>query len=285
MIARIANYIERSAKRSLKHAIQYFNSTSKQSKPIFVLGSQRSGTNMLMKLLDRIPCTRTYNEDNYHAFLKSPISEKMRLRPWPVILNLLKSPAKLTIFKSIKDSQLAIELLSTFPDSKIIWIYRDFKDVADSASKKWQGTAQRHIIRHIAEKGDDWNRWYCQNISKEDREFIKSRYHDKISELECAILKWYLRNRLFFQLNLQSNDHVLLINYSSLIQNPDKHLVLIQKFLNLKPIKKSYLDHLFDSSINKSINLSEVSPETLSAAKGLLNNLQNESEEQLQNRA
>ncbi len=72
----------------------------------FVFGCQRSGTKMMMRVLDRSPATRIYHENNALAF------EDFQLRSDGILRALvLANPAPAQIFKPICDSQAADSIL------------------------------------------------------------------------------------------------------------------------------------------------------------------------------
>ena len=75
---RIQNRIQRDIKRWRKHRKQNYHGQDQQI--LFICGVQRSGTNMLLKVFDNLPYTRTYNEDNPLAFTTKPMYNKMRIK-------------------------------------------------------------------------------------------------------------------------------------------------------------------------------------------------------------
>lgn len=79
----------------------------------FVFGCQRSGTKMLMRILDNSPETRIYHENHASAF------HDFQLRSNAVVRALAaSSPAPAQVFKPICDSQRADELLADFPHAR-----------------------------------------------------------------------------------------------------------------------------------------------------------------------
>lgn len=245
---RVTSKIDRNLYRLVKHAKQRINPPDKESKALFICGSQRSGTNMLSGVLDRSPLTRIYNEDHPLAF------QKYRLKRYPVIRSLVeKAPCHWVVFKSIMDSQNIRSLLDEFPNSKCIWIYRDYRDVAESAEKKWVN-AQRHIIRNIAIRDNDWDRWYTERLSIDRRQLIRSFYHEGMNETTAGALKWFLRNKLYFDMELSNiPDQVLLVSYNTLVTELKEQFDRIAKFLEI-PIDKTCYDHVHYRSIQKPLD-------------------------------
>lgn len=248
MIQRARRKVSRDLQRFIKHAKQHFVRSQQPSRPLFICGAQRSGTNMLQGVLNFSIQTRVYNEDHPKAFTK------YRLRDLKDLSNLIKkAPCKWVVFKCIMDSQHTEKLLDHFPESKCIWIYRDYRDVAESAARKW-GDAQRHIIRNIAERDNSWQRWYTETLSDERRELVRTVYHPEISELSAGALKWFLRNKLFFDMQLEKQqDRVLLLNYNRLVTSPREEFARISRFLAIAIPPETY-SHVHDRSLQKPLD-------------------------------
>lgn len=266
LIDRGIQKIKRDFNRSRKHLLQNFQTPIKDKQVLFIVGAQRSGTNMLLKLFDQIAWTRTYNEDNYLAF-----SKQLRLKDREQILPLLKGNAHCFVFKPILDLQLLPQLLADFPNAKAIWIFRHFHDVSNSAKRNWQ-TAQRHIIKHIATQENDFVRWYCENLQLSDRELIRSFYSEKLTEEEAGVLKWYLRNQFYFSLGINQRKDVLLLEYEELVKDPTKELKKIETFIDAS-IPDTAANHIFTSSIRKH-QFPTISQSIQNLAQGLHENLQ-----------
>ena len=113
----------------------------------FVFGCQRSGTKMVMRVLDRSPATRIYHENHATAF------HDFQLRSDTVVRSLVAiNPAPAQVFKPICDSQEADHLLERFPEAHGLWVYRHPDDVANSAFQKW-GAHQVELV-NAAVSGD-----------------------------------------------------------------------------------------------------------------------------------
>jgi len=232
-------------RRAIKHSKQHWATGPHRPRALFICGSQRSGTNMLQGVLNSSARTRVYNEDHPKAF------KKYRLKELGEISNLVnRAPCPWVVFKCIMDSQHTRQLLNQFPESKCIWIFRDYRDVAESAERKWMD-AQRHIIRNIAERDHTWDRWYTETLSDERRELVRRLYYPEMTELTAGAIKWYLRNQLFFDLKLQDcADRVLLVNYNRLVTNPNQEFDRVGRFLKLS-IPQSAYGHVHDRSLQK----------------------------------
>ena len=83
---------------------------------VYVAGQQRSGTNMLMNVLDRHWRTDVYHETDARAF------ECYQMRDIEVIRALVKrSSARLVVFKALCELQRLRDLLDAFPKARALW--------------------------------------------------------------------------------------------------------------------------------------------------------------------
>ena len=113
--------------RTTDHRIKVLRRLSnplKHSTPVFLLGCGRSGTNMLSRSLGKSFQVDLYNEDHPAAF------EKWRIKDLATIERLSHSGfARIKLFKPILDTHMAHVFLSYFPGSKIVFIFRHYRDV------------------------------------------------------------------------------------------------------------------------------------------------------------
>jgi glycosyltransferase involved in cell wall biosynthesis len=180
----------------------------------FVFGCQRSGTKMVMWVLEKHPKIRIFQENHASAF------HDFQLRPDPVIRALIAtSPAPIQVFKPICDSHEADRILDRFPESRAVWIWRDADDVANSAVKKW-ADHQREVVDAVA-AGDleTWG-WRTARLPADVVADIQRVHRPDLTAHEGALLFWYLRNQFFFALGLDRHPRMRLVHYRPLVETP-----------------------------------------------------------------
>lgn len=125
--------------------LRHFGRRNPDTQPVFVFGQQRSGTTMLLKVLDMSARCRVYDERDPKAF------SDFRLRDLDTISRMVgRSGFAVNVFKPLADSHRMDELLGHFPGAKGIWIWRHFADVGDSSTRRFPD-GQRPAIRDVAE--------------------------------------------------------------------------------------------------------------------------------------
>ncbi len=210
----------------------------------FVFGCQRSGTKMVMRVLDRSPATRIFHENHATAFSDFQLRGDAVLRAL-VALN----PAPSQVFKPICDSHEADHLLARFPDAHGVWVYRHFDDVANSATDKW-GLHQLELI-HAIHNGDltTWG-WRTARLSDTVRAELRRVWRPDLTVPEGAMLFWYVRNHFFVELGLDVHPRMKLVKYEHLVQEPEAGFRAIFDHVGA-PFDASFLDKVRATSVGR----------------------------------
>jgi hypothetical protein len=184
--------------------------------PVFLVGVQRSGTNMMAHGLDEAPEFEVYNEGNVKAF------RDFRLHRLSIIESLVeRSRADFVLFKPLCDSHRVTKLLDHFhPQARAIWAYRDVEGRVRSALAKFGDINLRVLRAYAAGEADD--AWQVQGLSHVNRSFIRSFDFDQLSGASAAALFWYVRNSLYFELCLDQRDDTMLVSYNQFIAEPER---------------------------------------------------------------
>ena len=210
----------------------------------FVFGCQRSGTKMVMRVLDRSPRTRIFHENHAVAFAD------FQLRPDRVIRSLVAlNPAPVQIFKPICDSQEADRILARFPGARALWVFRHHDDVANSAAEKW-GDHQRELIASLV--GGDLDRWGWRlaRVPATVLAAISQVYRPDLSAHEGALLFWYLRNSFFFALGLDQEPRVRLVGYEALVSAPEESFGALFAHVGT-PFDPAFVDRVRGGSVGR----------------------------------
>lgn len=208
--------------RGLRARFQGFEG---QSRPVFVLGAQRSGTNMFMDTLGRCPGITVYNETDSEAF------ERYRLKTIGELAPLVeRTHTPVAVFKAICDSQRAQWLLDAFPDGRVIWLYRHYHDVVNSSLRQFR--EHRRYLHYILHDRETAN-WRAENLSPGCVELIRFHMDRDITDASARALIWYLRNQQFWLNGLDGHGDTLLMGYEQLVQEADQSWPRVFQFLGL----------------------------------------------------
>lgn len=179
-------------------------------------------------------------------------SGTLRLRPRSEVNELLhRLKAPLIVIKPIVESQWAPELLAEVAESRVIWMYRGFRDVVQSNVKKFR--SQIEGLR-IAVEGEP-SSWRNERLSLETQQLQKRMYHPGMSRENAAAVGWYARNSLFFQLGLHHRPDVHLVKYEELASQPQPIIAEVYSFLLLPPPGREIWREVDSSSIGRGTNV------------------------------
>jgi hypothetical protein len=191
---------------------------------LFILGCQRSGTTLLSEIFERDLDCRSYGEFSELNSLDG--ADGIRLNPLPIVrAQLEKVRAPLIVLKPLVESQNAIMLLDGIENSTALWVYRNYRDVALSNSKKFSALNSINFLRSIV--NNESNNWRSERVSEETRRIVHKYYSRQMNAMDAQVLCWYSRNILFFDQELERRSDVLLCSYDKLVSNPAEQVKLI----------------------------------------------------------
>jgi hypothetical protein len=198
--------------------------------PVFIVGLQRSGTNMLTRGLDRAPEFEVHSENDRAAF------DRFLLRPDQTIQRLVaRSRHQYVLFKPLCDSHRVDVLLETVraqTPGRAIWAYREVDGRARSAVSKF-GRNNLLVLADIA-AGRGASMWQAQRLTGATLEVISSFDYRTMTPETAAALFWWVRNGLYFELGLDDRPDVILASYDSLLADPRTGMGAVCAFLGME---------------------------------------------------
>jgi hypothetical protein len=188
-----------------------------QAVPVYVVGLQRSGTNMLLRGFATDPSVEVRGENDSRVF------HRFRLRADATLVStVLASRHRFVLVKPLCDTHRVDDLLA-LPGpvpGRAVWLWRDVEDRARSEVAKF-GPSNLDALRAIA-AGTIGDGWQGQRLSASARSLIGDFDLGSMSPHTGAALFWYVRNELFFRLGLDRRSDVLLLSYDDLVAAPEK---------------------------------------------------------------
>lgn len=200
-----------------------------QARAVFVVGVQRSGTNMVVHGVETDPSVRVYNENSRRAF------DRFQLRGPDVTRDLVTQDRhRLVLFKALCDSHRTTDLLAetgAYTSARAVWVFRGVDGRVRSAVSKF-GDVNRRVLAEIA-AGEAERRWQAQRLSAESLELIRSVDPATLSPESGAALFWLVRNRLYFEQRLHARPDVHLVAYEQFVAEPERTAGALCSFLDL----------------------------------------------------
>lgn len=220
---------------------------------IFLMGCQRSGTTFTsnvfntdnnIKVFDEMKSSITSDDKKYHIRL----NDHAKLRK-----SFSKQNSPVLLAKPLVESQHAKQYLDAFSNLKIIWIYRNYLDVASSNIHHF---GKENGMRNLAPiLNDEIDNWRNDNLSDDTRAMIKSFSKKDLSAFEAAALFWYIRNSLFFEQSFQNEDRVLFCSYEDMVQRPYEIFQALYDFIGIERPELPILKGVFKKSVGRGKNL------------------------------
>lgn len=220
--------------------LPFIKHLTRQSRAVFVIGSGRSGTDILVHCLAHSLDVMLINEGDRLAF------ENWRLKDLDTVKAVVNtSGAPLVLFKPIVETMRVQEFLKEFHDSRAVFIIRDYRDAINSMSSFF-GESHVRAINSWVESG--FSRFPL--LPEELRNLVIKIWSDDTSiETACGIY-WLVYNSSYFFLGLSADDRIRLVSYESLVTTPEKKLREVCGFLGLK-FKSGMIAQVYASSINR----------------------------------
>lgn len=236
----------------------------------FIFGCQRSGTTMLSRTLGRDPRSKTYGERG--IALGAAKGSPTRLLPYDEIERIFaRERAPLLVAKPLVESQHATRLLDRFTGSRGIWLYRHYYDVASSTEKKFGRKASLYNLSALFE--DDYkDHWFGDNVPADLRDTVQPLFDPERPVFDLHALCWWVRNSLYFALDLDQDPRVLLSRYEDLTSRPKDLMASVYRHLEIAYPGDYLVSDIHTRSIGKGGQL-ELSPEIESLCGDLLKRL------------
>ncbi len=198
--------------------------------PVYLVGLQRSGTNMVVHGLEAAPEFEVHNENDRAVY------RRFRLRSDAVVRDVVKACRhSFVLFKPLCDSHRVDELLDgldTPSAGKALWVYRSFEGRVRSAVAKF-GDDNLTVMELIAE-GRTENRWQAQRLSPDSLELIRSFDYETMTPESASALFWFVRNAIYFEAGLDTRPDVMLVAYERMLADPDGVMRAVCDFLNFR---------------------------------------------------
>ena len=194
---------------------------------IFVAGTQRSGTNMLVEILERSWHTDVYREADPRAFVN------YQHKPLPELTRVVRhSPARYVVLKALCELQDLRSLLDAFAPARAVWMLRHYDDVANSATELWR--KMPYFLGEILHRPDGGEAgWRAGGVTGAMRAELARHWRPDLDNATACALFWWLRNSLFFAQGLERDARVRAVSYEALVTDPHGRVPPLFEFMQI----------------------------------------------------
>ena len=218
-----AQKVERLRKAGMQH-VRGLLARGQSKRPLLVSGVQRSGTNMLLGVLEASVETSVFREGDPRAF------DNYALRTVDEVQRLIAaSPAPTVVVKALLEAGRLSELMAAL-DASAIWVFRGYQDMINSYVRTWPGGRNRLDQIVAGEALDDWR---AQGLTPATLEVVRRHYDPSMSDADAIALFWVYRNQMFFDQGLAERTDVLPVFYDDLVARPTVVSRIICQFAHI----------------------------------------------------
>jgi hypothetical protein len=229
-VVRKATRLRKFARRC---AVNAFTGGKPDTRVVFIIGAQRSGTRVPLAALEGAPDVVTYREG------ARPYFRGVHLAPEDQLDRLIAACLfPVLVLKPLCESHRATELLGRFPESRLLWMFRGYQDTVASASLKWSSGIE--AVERIVEGRLQPDDWRGGGLTPELLEAARRMYEPALTLPHANAILWYLRTRVLLDLDLFANPAVLVVKYEDLTTDPNAHFPRLFRFIG-EPMKAAYL--------------------------------------------
>jgi hypothetical protein len=209
---------------------------------VFVAGMQRSGTNLLMDVLDASTQTQVFHETDPRAFAN------YEMRDETVIRRLVQaSAASVFVIKALCELDRVGALMDAFAPARTLWLVRDWRDSVHSAVRSFGNfVPQWQRLAH-----GDASDWRGRGMQAATRELLAALYRSDASEAEGAAIMWFYRNALYFEQQFAADPRVRLLFYEDLVRRPEREIAAVYAFLGLHGFSPAVVDGIHARSVKQ----------------------------------
>lgn len=206
-------------------AMRHRWSPATQTQSLIVAGCQRSGTNMVMNMLERHSQTKVYHERDTRAY------EDYVMRDLSIIESLhAQCKAERFVVKALCELHMLAEIRNCLKPARLIWVVRSWPDVANSMIRSFSGF--RDHLGNIAKDRHSAG-WRGLGMSNETLAVVREVDARSPDEISSAALQWYFRNILLFENALDQDGDVYILNYEKLVSHPETCIRSICDFVGI----------------------------------------------------
>ena len=186
---------------------------------LFIVGCQRSGNSIMQDVFNKDLNTKSYHE--FSEISSKDMEAGIRLNSLDLVKNeFSRVKAPLIVLKPLVESQNVPALLSFFENGLALWMFRHYKDVAQSNIKKFG--RQNGINDLLPIVNGETNNWRSEKVSPHVRGTVTRYFSEEMNPFDAAVLFWYARNSIFFDLELDRHPRVMMCSYEDFVLDPEK---------------------------------------------------------------
>ena len=181
---------------------------------LIVAGVQRSGTELVMDMLDTHWHTDVYHEWDARAFDNYQMLPLAEVRK-----QVARSPSRRIVIKALLEADQVRTLLDAFAPSSALWMLRSYADAVNSMLRSFPGTGLR-LLQQFRE-GSEIGKWRWRGMGERAAEVLRAHDRPDLTDADGHALFWWYRNNLFFDQRMHEDSRIVVLRYEDLARDPE----------------------------------------------------------------
>lgn len=248
-----------------------FADPTQKQQLLFIIGCQRSGTTLMTRLFNRDLNALVYPE--HSALSAQDKLDKLRLNPLPQVKKRIEATHfPLVVLKPLVETQNSCQLLDFFEDSKALWMFRDYRDVALSNIRRFGLNNGIKNLRYIVQEQED--NWRVEKLDPEYRLLVNRYFSEEMNPYDAAALFWIVRNSFFFTQELAAHPAVMMLRYRDLVTDPLTRMTAVYQFIQRPFPGERLVQEVHQTSLGNGQAQIDLSPEIQSLCHDMLARLE-----------
>lgn len=195
------------------------------SATVFVSGVQRSGTNMIMDVVESSRDADVIQETDARLYLG------YRLRGDDAVAAARRITRRpLLVIKALMEADRLSALMDAFAPARAIWVVRAPGDVINSNMKSWPGGRNRldEIITDPVRGG-----WRSAGMREETLAELRAAYRPGLDDANAQALFYWYRSRLALDQQLDRDPRARIVDYDRFVRAPAPELAALADWLGI----------------------------------------------------
>lgn len=241
-----------------------------ESQIVFLMGCQRSGTSLTSNIFNEDKNIKVFKE--MRGILTSQDSTHgIRLNDLDTLKKTWKKYNFPTLLaKPLVESQNAHVYLENIPNLLVIWLFRNYIDVAASNIKHFGDRNGHKNLSPIFENAK--NNWRNDNLSPTIKDFVDQFNIKDLSSHDAAALFWWARNQLFFDQTLEKHNRVILCKYEDIVMKAEFAFQRLYDFIGVEFLNREPLRVINNKALGRGREIS-INPKIRAACDTLYEKL------------
>lgn len=200
--------------RTLRRAL--FARRSPHAATVLIVGCQRSGTSMFLRIVERDWRAQVFGEKS--VLFHDRVGDRRMIDQAAAVDRVSAARARLVAIKPLVESHRVPELIEAFPRTIAVWMFRDARSVALSNLAAFgRDNGKTDMAPILARDAHDWRSAGASPTTLDRAAALAAHVSEPV---EWAALFWWVRNSIFFDQGYDTHPAIFTCAYDDVVGDP-----------------------------------------------------------------